>query len=89
MTTDLYLLAIFIALLIGILIGKGWERYKLRDGSWTDRRRLGETPHYLLGLIFLVDDQIDQAIDELTKASKLHPDAFDIQIVLGNLLREK
>ena len=89
MTTDLYLLAIFIALLIGILIGKGWERYKLRDGSWTDRRRLGETPHYLLGLIFLVDNQIDQATDELTKASKLHPDAFDIQIVLGNLLREK
>ena len=89
MTTDLYLLATFIALLVGILIGKGWERYKLLDGHWTDRRRLRETPHYLLGLIFLVDNQIDQAINELTKASNVDPNAFDIQIVLGNLLREK
>ncbi len=89
MTTDLYLLAIFIALLVGIIIGKGWERYKLWDGHWTDRRRLRETPHYLLGLIFLVDDQIDQAIDELTKASNIHRDAFDIQIILGSLFREK
>ena len=89
MTTDIYLLAIFIALLVGIIIGKGWERYKLWDGRWTDRRRLRETPHYLLGLIFLVDDQIDQAIDELTKASNVHRDAFDIQIVLGSLFREK
>jgi hypothetical protein len=26
-------------LLLGLAIGKAWERYKLRDGKWIDRRR--------------------------------------------------
>ena len=51
-------------------VGKAWERYKLRDGRWIDRRRLRETPHYMLGLNFLVDNQVDQAIDELTQADE-------------------
>ena len=56
---------------LGLGVGKAWERYKLRDGRWIDRRRLRETPHYMLGLNFLVDDQVDQAIDELTQADEL------------------
>ena len=63
------LLAVLIALLVGVATGKAWERYKLRDGRWIDRRRLRETPHYMLGLNFLVDQHVDQAIDELTQAS--------------------
>jgi len=39
------LAAVLLALLAGILVGKAWERYKLRDGHWVDRRRLRETPH--------------------------------------------
>ena len=35
--------------LAGLAIGKAWERYKLRDGKWFDRRRARESPHYLLG----------------------------------------
>ena len=69
MTTELYLVAVLIALLVGLAVGKAWERYKLRDGRWIDRRRLRETPHYMLGLNFLVDNQVDQAIDELTQAA--------------------
>jgi hypothetical protein len=43
------LLAVLVALLAGLTIGKAWERYKLRDGKWIDRRRARESPHYILG----------------------------------------
>jgi hypothetical protein len=39
MTSYAPLLAALIALLIGLTVGKAWERYKLRDGTWIDRRR--------------------------------------------------
>ena len=58
-----------VALLVGLAMGKAWERYKLRDGRWIDRRRARESPHYMLGLNFLVANQIDPAIDELTRAA--------------------
>jgi lipopolysaccharide biosynthesis regulator YciM len=83
------LLAVLIALLVGLAVGKAWERYKLRDGRWIDRRRLRETPHYMLGLNFLVDNQVDQAIDELTQATSSDKDALEIQMILGNLYRQK
>jgi lipopolysaccharide biosynthesis regulator YciM len=89
MTTQLYLLAVLVALLAGLAVGKAWERYKLRDGRWIDRRRLRETPHYMLGLNFLVDNQVDQAIEELTQATSTDTDALEIQMILGNLYREK
>jgi lipopolysaccharide biosynthesis regulator YciM len=89
MNSQWYLLAVLIALLLGLMVGKAWERYKLRDGRWIDRRRLRETPHYMLGLNFLVDSQVDQAIDELTQAASTDTDALEIQMILGNLYREK
>ncbi len=82
-------LVALVALLLGIGIGKAWERYKLRDGRWTDRRRLRQTPHYMLGLNFLVDHQVDRAIDALTQAAGHDHDALEIQMILGNLLRQK
>jgi len=84
-----YLLGVLVALLIGLIVGKAWERYKLRDGRWIDRRRLRETPHYMLGLNFLVDNHVDQAIDELTQAASTGTDALEIQMILGNLYRAK
>ncbi len=83
------LLAVLIALLVGLVVGKAWERYKLRDGRWIDRRRLRETPHYMLGLNFLTEHQVDQAIDELTQAASTDTDALEIQMILGNLYRQK
>jgi lipopolysaccharide assembly protein B len=83
-----FLLAL-VALLVGVGVGKAWERYKLRDGRWIDRRRLRQTPHYMLGLNFLVDHHVDQAIDELTQAVSIDGDALEIQMILGNLLRQK
>ena len=65
------LLTALLALLAGLAIGKAWERYKLRGGKWIDRRRAREAPHYILGLNFLVANQIDLAIEELTHAASL------------------
>jgi lipopolysaccharide biosynthesis regulator YciM len=83
------LLTGLVALLLGLAIGKAWERYKLKDGIWIDRRRARESPHYMLGLNFLVTNQVDQAIDELTKASQSAGDPLEIHLILGNLYREK
>lgn len=87
--TPYVLIASLLALLAGLVIGKGWERYKLRDGRWVDRRRLRETPHYMLGLNYLVDNQVDHAIDELTQATSSDSDALEIRMILGNLYRQK
>src|ERR671916_1864712 len=86
---DYLILWVLVALLLGVAAGKAHERYKLRDGRWIDRRRLRETPHYMLGLSFLVDNQVDQAIDELTRATSTDSDALEIRMILGNLYRQK
>jgi lipopolysaccharide biosynthesis regulator YciM len=83
------LLAALIALLAGLTIGKAWERYKLRGGTWIDRRRARESPHYILGLNFLVSNQVDLAIEELSRAASLDADALEVHMILGNLYREK
>ena len=89
MATSTALLLGLLALLAGLAVGKAWERYKLQDGVWTDRRRARESPHYMLGLNFLVANQIDQAIDELSKAARAAGDPLEIHLILGNLYREK
>jgi lipopolysaccharide biosynthesis regulator YciM len=83
------LLTALVMLLVGLAVGKAWERYKLRGGKWIDRRRMRESPHYILGLNFLVANQIDLAIEELTHAATLDADALEVHMILGNLHREK
>jgi lipopolysaccharide biosynthesis regulator YciM len=82
-------LFVLLALLAGLTIGKAWERYKLQDGRWIDRRRARESPHYMLGLNFLVANQIDAAIEELSTAAEAAGDPLEIHLILGNLYREK
>jgi lipopolysaccharide biosynthesis regulator YciM len=89
MENYLPLLSALVALLVGLAVGKAWERYKLQDGRWIDRRRARESPHYMLGLNFVVGGQVDQAIDELTRAADVAGDALEIRLLLGNLYREK
>src|SRR5918999_1135235 len=83
------LLSALLALLAGLAIGKAWERYKLQDGRWIDRRRARESPHYMLGLNFLVANQTEPAIEELTRAAAAAGDPLEIHLILGNLYREK
>jgi lipopolysaccharide assembly protein B len=78
-----------LALLAGLAIGKAWERYKLRDGKWIDRRRARDSHHYVLGLNFLVANQIDIAIEELSQAARVDADAVEIHLILGNIYRER
>ncbi len=78
-----------VALLVGLAVGKAWERYKLRGGRWIDRRKARQSPHYILGLNFLVSNQIDLAIEELGQAAGLDDDALEAHMILGNLYREK
>src|SRR5688572_7192309 len=80
---------VLIALLTGLAAGKAWERYKLVEGRWIDRRRVRQSPHFILGLNYLVANQVDLAIDELEKAARLDPGALELRLVLGNLYREK
>jgi len=83
------LLGVLVALLVGLAAGKAWERYKLREGRWIDRRRVRQSPHFILGLNYLVAGQVDLAIEELERASALDPGALELHLVLGNLYREK
>ena len=82
-------LFVLLALLAGLTVGKAWERYKLQDGRWIDRRRARESPHYMLGLNFLVANQIDPAIEELSTAAAAAGHPLEIHLILGNLYREK
>ena len=82
-------LAALLALLAGLAIGKAWERYKLRDGKWIDRRRARDSHHYVLGLNFLVSGQTDLAIEELSQAARVDADALEIHLILGNVYRER
>jgi lipopolysaccharide biosynthesis regulator YciM len=89
MSVYLPMLLALVALLAGLAIGKAWERSKLRDGQWIDRRKARESPHFIVGLDLVVANQLDQAIDELSRASAIDQDALEIHLVLGNLYREK
>lgn len=83
------LIGALLALLAGLAIGKAWERYKLIEGRWIDRRRKRQAPHFILGLNYLVANQVDAAIEELEKAAAIDSGALEVKLVLGNLYREK
>ena len=83
------LIAVLVALLVGLAAGKAWERYKLVQGRWVDRRRNRHSPHFILGLNHLVAGQVDLAIEQLEKAAALDTAGLELRLVLGNLYREK
>ena len=75
-----------LALLLGLAIGKAWERYKLRDGNWIDRRRARDSHHYVLGLNFLVAEP-DRSRDRGAEpGGARRRDALEIHLILGNVL---
>src|SRR5688572_21760730 len=55
------LLTALITLLVGLTVGKAWERYKLRGGTWIDRRRALEV-HMILGNLHREKGQVGKAI---------------------------
>jgi lipopolysaccharide biosynthesis regulator YciM len=81
--------AVLLSLLLGIAGGKAWERYKLVQGKWVDRRRIRQTPHFIVGLNYLVAGRVDLAIEQFEAALELDPDALELRLMLGNLYRER
>lgn len=77
--------AIFALLAIGALLGDLWARLRFRRYSSASHQ---ERPHYLMGLNYLVSNQPNQAIRELSKAVREETDAVEAYLALGNLFRE-
>ena len=72
--------------MLGVLLGRAWTLARARrvEGS-----QYGEHPHYLLGLNYLILNQPDLAMVELSKAVRGETDAVEAYLALGNLFREK
>jgi lipopolysaccharide biosynthesis regulator YciM len=83
--TDGALLAIPLAAIAGLLAGRSWAAAK----RWDEKRApFRSSSHYLWGLHYLSTGQQALAVTELTKVTRSNPTALEVQLVLGNLLRE-
>ncbi|WP_022671026.1 tetratricopeptide repeat protein [Hippea alviniae] len=51
-----------------------------------DKRKLES---YIKGINYIIEDETDKAIQELTATAKLDPDMIDIYVSIGNLFRKK
>lgn len=78
--------AVVALLFVGFLLGRAWV---LRRGRHDGRPQYGDHPHYLLGLNYLISNQPDLALLELSKAVRGETDAVEAYLALGNLFREK
>jgi lipopolysaccharide biosynthesis regulator YciM len=85
--SDTALLAVLVASIAGLLAGRVWAQGARRADA-RERPAFRTSPHYLQGLHYLASGQIDLAISELTKVSREDPAALEVQLVLGNLLRQ-
>ncbi len=72
--------------MLGVLIGRAWVLARLRRA---DGAQYGDHPHYLLGLNYLISNQPELALVELSKAVRGETDAVEAYLALGNLFREK
>ena len=81
------LLAVLLAAIAGVLAGRAWAAARRRGGP-RDRSSGRGSPHYVQGLHYMAAGQLELAISELTKVLRYDPDAVEVQLVLGNLLRE-
>ena len=77
-----------LALLLGLAIGKAWERYKLREGRGSIAARPASRRTSSSGstLVVAPDRSGDRGADA---GGGLDQDALEIHLVLGNLYREK
>jgi lipopolysaccharide assembly protein B len=82
---DTALVAVLLAAAAGVAAGRAWA-------SALRRTRLGgrfrTSPHYTQGLHYLAAGQLELAVSELAKVSREEPDALEVSLVFGNLLRE-
>lgn len=84
--SDTALVALLLAAAAGVLAGRAWAA-ALRAGR-RERLAFRSSPHYTQGLHYLAAGQRELAISELGKVAREDPDAVEVLLVLGNLLRE-
>ena len=72
--------------MLGVLLGRAWVLARLRRAEGP---QYGDHPHYLLGLNYLISNQPELALMELSKAVRGETDAVEAYLALGNLFREK
>lgn len=84
--TETAILAVIVAAAAGLLAGRAWSAAARRE----NRARLAfrGAPHYQLGLHALAEGRTDKAIAELSKLATEDSGAIEVQLILGNLLRE-
>lgn len=81
---------VVIAILVaGVMLGRAWYYLSSQDEKAYKSRLVRGSSNYLLGMNYLISNQPDLAIMELSRAAKKDPDAIEVSIVLGNLYREK
>ena len=81
------LLALLLSALGGVLAGRAWARSRRR--SYTlDRSGFRGSIHWIHGLDSLAAGRPGPALTALSKVAREFPESFDLQVVLGRLLRE-
>lgn len=83
--TDTAILAVFLSAVAGLVAGRAWAS-AVRRGEGRFRAR--SSSHYVQGLHYLASGQLDLAASEMAKVSRAEPDATEVHLVLGDLLRE-
>lgn len=78
--------AVAALIVLGVMLGRAWTLSRVRRGHGP---QYGDHPHYLLGLNYLISNQPELALVELSKAVRGETDAVEAYLALGNLFREK
>ncbi len=74
-----------ITFFLGLLFSRIWcHKQKKKDEA--DKRKLES---YVKGINYIIEDETDKAIKELTETAQMDPDLVDIYISIGNLFRKK
>ncbi len=76
-------------LVSGILMGRIWSYFSAREEGLISRKLVRGSSSYVLGMNYLISNQPELAIMELSRAAEQDPEAVEVHIVLGNLYREK
>jgi lipopolysaccharide biosynthesis regulator YciM len=80
------LLGVAVAAIAGLLAGRAWNAAAAHEVR--RRSTLRASPHYAQGVLSLALGRVELARSELTKAARDEPEAVDVTLVLGTLLRE-
>ncbi len=75
------------AFIMGALVGAWW--FNTRAGSQTSLKEKKRDEAFFKGIQYLLSDDKDNAIEELTKSVKIDSDTVETYVALGNLYRSK